>query len=576
MFRGQNKRLFLVKRGRFLLLFLTISILFSGVAGFSRETDSLSILIKDISSSYSVLKANRIMSWLQREGSLENPELFLESSPKEEVMMNVFYFSADCLYANQQYAKCAEYASKALDYSLESKDKDFQADALSLLAISNMRMGNYDKAGYYAEQCYALDLESGDHDRISSSLNTLAGIYMSAKRYEAAEKYVLKGIAECAKTKNEGRMGILLGMASEVYHAMGKSDVALEYAQKAYDLEKKIGREPQAMVRLSQRAAALIGLGRYEDARRDLLVAIPYFRSSGNLQSLGISCNKMGGVLYYLNQTDEAAKYYAEAAGIFVTLGDPYNEMHSRKGLYESLLETDGREAKRQHDIYDRLKDSLYNLAMAESLSRYNASMENDSLKAENIRARKAKITILVAGILAALVVATLVWLVMLHRVRRQKAAMEDAIRRLRSEYLNLKSNYEGIIQSRNEGADNPSENPSEQGIDTINKSDRIFLDKLASYVISNLETGRLGVEDIASHMCLSSGQLNRKMKSITGNTTQNYVLRLRLEQARILLQSDSESPIADIAYRCGFEDAATFSRAFKRVFDSTPSQMRG
>ena len=96
------------------------------------------------------------------------------------------------------------------------------------------------------------------------------------------------------------------------------------------------------------------------------------------------------------------------------------------------------------------------------------------------------------------------------------------------------------------------------------------------SYVISNLETGRLGVEDIASHMCLSSGQLNRKMKSITGNTTQNYVLRLRLEQARILLQSDSESPIADIAYRCGFEDAATFSRAFKRVFDSTPSQMRG
>ena len=76
--------------------------------------------------------------------------------------------------------------------------------------------------------------------------------------------------------------------------------------------------------------------------------------------------------------------------------------------------------------------------------------------------------------------------------------------------------------------------------------------------------------------MCLSSGQLNRKMKSITGNTTQNYVLRLRLEQARILLQSDSESPIADIAYRCGFEDAATFSRAFKRVFDSTPSQMRG
>ncbi|MBQ1747217.1 MAG: helix-turn-helix transcriptional regulator, partial [Bacteroidales bacterium] len=105
---------------------------------------------------------------------------------------------------------------------------------------------------------------------------------------------------------------------------------------------------------------------------------------------------------------------------------------------------------------------------------------------------------------------------------------------------------------------------------------DRTFLDKLASYVISNLDSGHLGVEDIASHMCLSSGQLNRRIKTITGFTTQNYVLRLRLEQARILLQGEPQSQIADIAYRCGFEDAASFSRAFKRVFDATPSQIRG
>ena len=529
--------------------------------------DSVCVMLESLSASYSLEKANRIMSYLERHGQqLDEPLRFASKTRKEEVLMNVFYYAADYLYGIQQYQSCVDYAFQALPFSKEIGDKDYQADILSLLAISSMRMGNYDKAGSYAEQCYALDLESKDHDRISSSLNTLAGIYMSSKQYNVAEKYVLKGIEECGKANNKPREAVLLGMASEVYHAMGKSDVALDYAQKAYDLDMALGLEPQAKVRLSQRAAALIGLGRYEDAEKDLLEAIPFFREIGNLQSLGISCNKMGGVLHYLNRDQEASKYYREAADIFVSIGDPYNEMHSRKGLYESLIDIDRKEAKLQHDRYDTLKDSLYTLAAAESLGRYNATLDNDTLKAENERARRAKYSILMAGIFAALLLAGLVWLLMHRRVRRQKAAMEAALRKLR----------EDIAQSKQtEREPEPEPAPSKEEI-AISKADKAFLDKLSSYVIGNLDSGRLGVEDIASHMCLSSGQLNRKVKSIAGVTTQNYVLRLRLEQAKILLQSEPDSQIADIAFRCGFEDAASFSRAFKRVFGSTPSQIRG
>ena len=571
--------IFTMKAGRFIWsYFLVIAIIvYSHIPSFGERgaavQDSVYLLVKSLSERYSVDGAQNVISYLERNGAIEDKVVFSSKSSEDEVMMNVYYYASDYFYGKQEYPLCTDFAAKALECSNRTGDKDFQADILNLLAIGNIRMANYDKAASYAEQCYVLDLQSGDHDRISSSLNTLAGIYVTSKRYQDAEKYVLRGIEECRKADNKPRQAILMGMASEVYHAMGKSDVALEYAQKAYDLEKELGREPQAMVRLSQKAAALIGLARYEEAEKDLQEAISFFRQSGNLQSLGISCNKMGGVLHHLGRNQEASQYYGQAADIFVRLGDPYNEMHSRKGLYESLLDIDSREAKLQHDRYDQIKDSLYTLAAAESLSRYNAEMDNDTLKAENLRARRTK-SLLISGIIALIVLSGIVWYLLLQRSRRQKAAMEAALRKLRSEYIHLRDDYQDIVQSKAETAAKEAE-PSEEER-SISSSDRTFLDKLASYVISNLDSGHLGVEDIASHMCLSSGQLNRRIKTITGFTTQNYVLRLRLEQARILLQGEPQSQIADIAYRCGFEDAASFSRAFKRVFDATPSQIRG
>ena len=540
---------------RFFFAATVLTVLLSSLCpSYSRagDTDSLNVLLESFSQSYSLDKANGILSALAQITGSDEIETFSRDADESLVQTNVWYYAADYMYGVQQYGRSVDYAEKALDACRRISDKDFEADVLSLLAIGTMRMGNYERAAYYAEQCYDLDKKSKDPDRISSSLNTLAGIYLTSKRYPEAEKYVLKGIEECSKTTNKPRMAILLGMASEVYQSIGKSDIALDYAQKAYDLEKELGREPQAMVRLSQRAAALLGLGRMEEAEADLKEAIPFFRQSGNLQSLGISCNKMGRALLFLDRKPEALEYFREAADIFMKLGDPFNELHSRKGLYECLLETDSKEASRQHDRYDALKDSIYNLSMAESLSRYEASMGNDALRAENAKALRQKYSMLMWGILAAIVIAVAVWLVMHRRSQRQKAVLESTIRSL----------TEPKQESRPK--------------DIVSNADRAFLDKIVSYVLSNLTEGKLGVEDLASHMCLSSGQLNRKVKSITGITTQNYMLRLRLEQARLMLQNEPDSPVADVAYRCGFEDAASFSRAFKRTLGSTPSQIRG
>jgi transcriptional regulator GlxA family with amidase domain len=58
------------------------------------------------------------------------------------------------------------------------------------------------------------------------------------------------------------------------------------------------------------------------------------------------------------------------------------------------------------------------------------------------------------------------------------------------------------------------------------------------------------------------------------GETPGAYFLRLRLNAARRLVL-DTRIPMADIAGRCGFASAASFSRAFARAFGEPPGRFR-
>ena len=101
------------------------------------------------------------------------------------------------------------------------------------------------------------------------------------------------------------------------------------------------------------------------------------------------------------------------------------------------------------------------------------------------------------------------------------------------------------------------------------------FLNRVISIVNNFMERTNLTNEEIASQMCISTRQLSRKIYAITGQTTQNFVMQIRLEQAKNLLDQQTDTSIGDIALRCGFNDSAYFSRVFKKTFQTTPSAYR-
>lgn len=505
------------------------------------------------SSAQQVGIANQIMKAYDKAELTDKLYQFATGTPADTLKKHVWYWSTEHYYASQDFPRAIATGKKALQLW---RGGELEADCLNLLAMASFRQAQFQEAITYAKQCYALDEKSGDPDVMSSSLNTIAGIYLGANQPREAEKYILKAIDLAKKAGNPARMSVLQGKASEVYHALVNDQKALKHINIACDIEKQLGRDDMLMVRNAQKASVLIGLERYQEAEALLKDVIPFMRQVGDKLSLGIACNKMGKALLAQKRENEAIPYYREAAQIFVASGDIANEMHSRRGLYEALWHSNPDSAKLELERFNLLKDSLYSNANAETLARYNAEFGINELKHENEQNKQLTLYIIIGAIALAILIAMLVWWLMRRRMHVREEALQATIDALRS-----KTAATDMAKQSTE--------PS-----ALSEQDHQLLGKVVNSVKNGIENGNLSIEAVAADVCLSRSQLNRRIKAITGVTTQQYVNRIRLEQARELL-NDPALQVSEVAYQCGFDDVASFSRAFRRTFGKSPSQHR-
>ena len=469
---------------------------------------------------------------------------------------------ADSLYAVQEYKEALAVAQDALALC---KGQESEADCLNLLAVINIRLADYEQAAKYAKLCYEMDEKSGDPDMMSSSLNTLAAIYMAAKQPKEAEQYILKGIEQAEKANNPVRMATLQAMASEVYHSMGDDRKALSYIEKAYELDKASGNHEKVMVRLVEKASVLLGLHDYKKAEESLSKVIPELRQSTNRHSLGIALNKMGMALFSQQRVDKAVPYYQEAAEIFQEQGDPYNEVHARRGLYESLWQSNPDEARRQLERFNALKDSIYSNTTAESLAKYNAEFGNDWLKLENHAERKAKLWAIALAV-AAVVLAVVVWLLMRYRQRQQQRLNQELtqrIQKLLEKYNQLNDLYASAQPERKVDAEN----------NKLTEAEREFLEKTTNTINELIIKGQIDAVHVAEQMGMSLFQLRQRLGALTSETPQSFIQSIRMQRARHLLDSHPEMTVSEIATLCAYNDTPNFIRAFKKMFGVTPTQ---
>lgn len=95
-------------------------------------------------------------------------------------------------------------------------------------------------------------------------------------------------------------------------------------------------------------------------------------------------------------------------------------------------------------------------------------------------------------------------------------------------------------------------------------------VDEILRYINANLNQD-LSIDFLAERFYLSRSYLMHCFRAETGYTVHNYVLQKRLLFASDLIAGGI--PITEACYRSGFKDYSTFSRAYRKLFGSSPRE---
>mgnify|MGYP000058613583 CR=1 FL=1 len=107
-----------------------------------------------------------------------------------------------------------------------------------------------------------------------------------------------------------------------------------------------------------------------------------------------------------------------------------------------------------------------------------------------------------------------------------------------------------------------------------MDQGDKEFLNSLVKAVEDNLAEPDLDAAKLEDILCISKMQLYRKLKTLAGMTPSEFIKRIRLKHAAVLLQN-SKLNVSEIFYLTGFNNKSYFFREFKKIYHLAPNDYR-
>lgn len=110
----------------------------------------------------------------------------------------------------------------------------------------------------------------------------------------------------------------------------------------------------------------------------------------------------------------------------------------------------------------------------------------------------------------------------------------------------------------------------------SLNKKEELLsrtkIEFAKNYIIRNYSSN-LTVQGVADAVFLERKYFSRLFKFATGQTPQQYIQNVRMSQALKLLTTTTLS-VSSIATAVGYDSVASFSKAFKRCYSMSPSEV--
>lgn len=139
-----------------------------------------------------------------------------------------------------------------------------------------------------------------------------------------------------------------------------------------------------------------------------------------------------------------------------------------------------------------------------------------------------------------------------------------------------LHSRIQNLLESRRllaERFNAPSTIADKRAVvaESMNKLDNEFLEKINKLIEERLSSEKIDIGYLADALCMSNSTLYRKMKALTGLSTNEYIRKIKMQCAERLLL-EGKYNISEIAFRVGINSTVYFRQCFKDEFGMAPS----
>ena len=107
------------------------------------------------------------------------------------------------------------------------------------------------------------------------------------------------------------------------------------------------------------------------------------------------------------------------------------------------------------------------------------------------------------------------------------------------------------------------------------NPIDKDILDRATAIIEKHLDDTEFNVNIFAREMGMARTNLFTKLKAITGQTPNDFILTIRLKKGALMLRNNMELNISEISDKIGFNSSRYFSKCFKDVYHVSPLAYR-
>lgn len=109
------------------------------------------------------------------------------------------------------------------------------------------------------------------------------------------------------------------------------------------------------------------------------------------------------------------------------------------------------------------------------------------------------------------------------------------------------------------------------ESIPAVNVRDKELLDKSIAIIKENFDSPDFDVTSLASALCMGRSKLYMQFKQTIGLTPNEFILKVKLDEAMSMLKNNPELNVSEISARLGFSSVRYFSKCFKAFFGVAP-----